>query len=80
MHPDKKPQPVTLEKQCKTGTSCSTGSCGGAGMCPGVALFLSATLGLGVASYFSTSWLSWLVGAPLFVLLVSGYWRKLFFG
>jgi len=53
-------------------TSCSTGGCGGKGLCPGVALLLAYLAGFGLAELTGSTLLGFLIGVPLFIVLVLG--------
>lgn len=57
-------------------TNCSTGGCGSKGLCPGVALLLAYLAGLGLAELTGSTLLGFLVGLPLFIVLVLGLPRK----
>jgi hypothetical protein len=57
-------------------TSCSTGGCGGKGLCPGIALLLAYLAGFGLAELTGSTLLGFLVGLPLFIVLVLGLPRK----
>jgi len=57
-------------------TNCSTGGCGSKGLCPGVALLLAYLAGFGLAELTGSTLLSFLVGLPLFIVLVIGLPRK----
>jgi len=50
--------------------NCSTGGCGSKGLCPGVALLLAYLAGLGLAELTGSTLLGFLVGLPLFIVLV----------
>jgi len=56
--------------------NCSTGGCGSKGLCPGVALLLAYLSGLGLAELTGSTLLGFLVGLPLFIVLVLGLPRK----
>lgn len=56
----------------KKDTRCSTGGCGGNGLCPGVALLLAYLAGFGLAELTGSPPLGFLVGVPLFIVLVLG--------
>ena len=56
--------------------NCSTGGCGSKGLCPGVALLLAYLAGLGLAELTGSTLLGFLVGLPLFIVLVLGLPRK----
>ncbi len=56
----------------------SIGSCGGAGMCPGIALMISFGAWVGLTSVFGSTAIAWLAAVPLWLLLVTGYWRRTF--
>jgi len=60
-----------------SGKSCSTGSCGGPGLCPGVALFLAYAVGGGIVLLTGLTWLGWVVGVPVALILLTGAWRWL---
>ena len=57
-------------------TNCSTGGCGSKGLCPGVALLLAYLAGFGLAELTGSTLLGFLVGLPLFIVLVLGLPRK----
>ena len=60
-------------------TNCSTGGCGSKGLCPGVALllaYLAYLAGFGLAELTGSTLLGFLVGLPLFIVLVLGLPRK----
>jgi hypothetical protein len=57
-------------------TNCSTGGCGSKGLCPGVALLLAYLAGFGLAELTGSTLLGFLVGLPLFIVLVIGLPRK----
>ncbi|KRP34718.1 MAG: hypothetical protein ABS34_12525 [Opitutaceae bacterium BACL24 MAG-120322-bin51] len=57
-------------------TNCSTGGCGSKGLCPGVALLLAYLAGFGLAELTGSTLLGFLVGVPLFIVLVLGLPRK----
>ena len=57
-------------------TNCSTGGCGSKGLCPGVALLLAYLAGFGLAELTEITLLGFLVGLPLFIVLVLGLPRK----
>lgn len=78
MQREKAPQTQVLEEDKATGIYCRTSGCGAAGICPGIALFLAGSLGIGIAGYFEVPWLAWLTGVPVFLLLVTGYWQRIF--
>lgn len=61
-----------LKSMTKENTSCSTGKCGGKGRCLGVALLLAYLAGLGLAELTGSALLGFLVGVPLFIVLVLG--------
>ncbi|GEM_PF-3505956 len=52
--------------------SCSTGGCGSKGLCPGIALLPSYLVGLGITTISNSTVLGFLVGIPVFFLLVNG--------
>jgi len=56
--------------------NCSTGGCGSKGLCPGVALLLAYLAGFGLAELTGSTLLGFLVGLPLFIVLVLGLPRK----
>ena len=57
-------------------TNCSSGGCGSKGLCPGVALLLAYLAGFGLAELTRSTLLGFLVGLPLFIVLVLGLPRK----
>ena len=57
-------------------TNCSTGGCGSKGLCPGVALLLAYLAGFGLAELTGSTLLGFLVGLPLFIVLVLGLPRN----
>tara|TARA_B110000977_G_C10898817_1_gene424409 strand:- start:38 stop:256 length:219 start_codon:yes stop_codon:yes gene_type:complete len=57
-------------------TNCSSGGCGSKGLCPGVALLLAYLAGFGLAELTGSTLLGFLVGLPLFIVLVLGLPRK----
>jgi hypothetical protein len=57
-------------------TNCSSGGCGSKGLCPGVALLLAYLAGFGLAELTGSTLLGFLVGLPLFIVLVIGLPRK----
>ncbi len=57
-------------------TNCSTGGCGSKGLCPGVALLFAYLAGFGLAELTGSTLLGFLVGLPLFIVLVLGLPRK----
>jgi hypothetical protein len=57
-------------------TSCSTGGYGSKGLCPGIALLLAYLVGFGLAELTGITLLGFLVGLPLFIVLVIGLPRK----
>jgi len=57
-------------------TNCQTGGCGSKGLCPGVALLLAYLAGFGLAELTGSTLLGFLVGLPLFIVLVLGLPRK----
>ena len=57
-------------------TNCSTGGCSSKGLCPGVALLLAYLAGFGLAELTGSTLLGFLVGLPLFIVLVLGRPRK----
>lgn len=58
-------------------TSKSIGSCGGAGMCPGIALMIAFGAWVGLVELSGHSWIGWLAAVPLWLILVTGIWRRL---
>ncbi|MBT4757394.1 MAG: hypothetical protein HOO08_03270 [Opitutae bacterium] len=57
-------------------TNCSSGGCGSKGLCPGVSLLLAYIAGFGLAELTGSTLLGFLVGLPLFIVLVIGLPRK----
>ena len=57
-------------------TNCSSGGCGSKGLCPGIALLLAYLAGFGLAELTGSTLLGFLVGLPLFIVLVIGLPRK----
>ena len=70
----------TTEQNAKdtsdTGKSCAIGSCGGPGVCPGIALLLAYAVGGGLIYLTGLTWLGWLVGVPLAIILITGAWAR----
>lgn len=70
-------EPISQETQTCEKDRCATGGCGGSGVCPGVGLLLAYLVGAGIDLLTGLTWLGWVVGASLALILITGAWRFL---